>query len=66
MLALIEGVVLLARLLARYEFTVIAEKTPAPVAHLTVRARRNLAADFQANRGLSIGFGNSYAKKNKM
>jgi len=37
--ALIEGVVVLARLLACYEFSVIADKTPVPVAHLTVRAR---------------------------
>jgi len=36
---LIEGVVVLARLLACYEFSVIADKTPVPVAHLTVRAR---------------------------
>ncbi len=37
--ALIEGVVLLARLLARYEFAVVPDKTPVPVAHLTVRAQ---------------------------
>ncbi len=37
--ALIEGVVLLARLLRTYEFSVSDEHVPVPVAHLTVRAK---------------------------
>ena len=37
--ALIEGTVLLARLLKSYEFAAVAEHEPVPVAHLTVRAK---------------------------
>ncbi|MEL7180945.1 MAG: cytochrome P450 [Pseudomonadota bacterium] len=37
--ALIEGTVLLARLLNSYEFAAVAEHEPVPVAHLTVRAK---------------------------
>ena len=37
--ALIEGVVLLARLLRAYEFTLSEAHVPVPVAHLTVRAK---------------------------
>ena len=35
--AMIEGVVLLAQLLAAYRFTLVDDRPPAPVAHLTVR-----------------------------
>ena len=37
--ALIEGVVLLARLLESYEFLIVDGRVPVPVAHLTVRAK---------------------------
>ena len=37
--AMIEGVVLLAQLVRAYRFEIVAEKTPVPVAHLTVRAQ---------------------------
>ena len=37
--ALIEGVVLLARLLRAYKFATTETHVPVPVAHLTVRAR---------------------------
>ncbi len=37
--ALIEGTVLLARLLNSYEFAAVADREPVPVAHLTVRAK---------------------------
>ncbi|MEL6640254.1 MAG: cytochrome P450 [Pseudomonadota bacterium] len=37
--AMIEGVVLLAQLLKAYRFEIVANRTPVPVAHLTVRAK---------------------------
>ncbi|MCK0094613.1 cytochrome P450 [Yoonia sp. F2084L] len=40
--ALIEGVVVLARLLRAYEFKVVAGREPVPVAHLTVRAKAGI------------------------
>jgi len=40
--AMLEGVLLLARLCAAYEFTPIAEQIPQPVAHLTVRAQNGI------------------------
>jgi cytochrome P450 len=40
--AMLEGVLLLARLCAAYEFTPIAEQVPQPVAHLTVRAQSGI------------------------
>ena len=40
--AMLEGVLLLARLCAAYEFTPIAEQGPQPVAHLTVRAQSGI------------------------
>jgi len=40
--AMLEGVLLLARLCAAYEFLPIAERVPQPVAHLTVRSDRGI------------------------
>ena len=40
--AMLEGVLLLARLCAAYEFTPIAEQDPKPVAHLAVRAQSGI------------------------
>ena len=40
--AMLEGVLLLARLCAAFEFTPIAQKVPQPVAHLTVRSVRGI------------------------
>jgi cytochrome P450 len=40
--ALIEGVVVLARLLKAYEFSAVAGRAPVPVAHLTVRATEGI------------------------
>jgi len=40
--AMIEGVVLLAALLRKYEFSLCDEPRPVPVAHLTVRARSGI------------------------
>ena len=40
--AMLEGVLLLARLCAAYEFTPIEEQVPQPVAHLTVRAQSGI------------------------
>ena len=40
--AMIEGVVLLAKILARYDVHPVADKIPEPVAHLTVRTRDGL------------------------
>ncbi len=40
--AMLEGVLLLARLCAAYKFTPIAEQVPQPVAHLTVRAQSGI------------------------
>lgn len=37
--AMLEGVLLLAQLIKAYEFKVVKDKVPVPVAHLTVRAR---------------------------
>ncbi|MGR3804805.1 cytochrome P450 [Marinibacterium profundimaris] len=37
--AMIEGVLILARLMARFEVRPVADKVPVPVAHLTVRSR---------------------------
>lgn len=40
--AMIEGVVLLAQMLAAYRFELVAEQPPVPVAHLTVRTRNGM------------------------
>jgi len=43
--AMVEGVLLLARLCQRFQFTEVADKTPVPVAHLTVRAQDGIWLD---------------------
>jgi hypothetical protein len=63
--ASIEGVVVLARLLAGYEFTAIAPPR-AIGAFYCPRARRNLVVGFQAIRGQNNGFGNSWPKNSKV
>ena len=40
--AMLEGVLLLARLCAAYEFKPVAEQVPQPVAHLTVRSKKGI------------------------
>ena len=40
--AMLEGVFLLARLCAAYEFKPVAEQVPQPVAHLTVRSKKGI------------------------
>jgi len=40
--AMLEGVLLLARLCAAYEFKPVAEQAPQPVAHLTVRSKKGI------------------------
>ena len=40
--AMIEGVVLLAQMLAAYRFELVTERPPVPVAHLTVRTRNGM------------------------
>ncbi|WP_099827568.1 cytochrome P450 [Oceaniglobus indicus] len=40
--AMVEGPLLLATLLARWQFAPVPDETPVPVAHLTVRARRGI------------------------
>jgi cytochrome P450 len=40
--AMLDGVLLLARLCAAYEFKLVAEQVPQPVAHLTVRSKKGI------------------------